>query len=121
LALQYIEQGRRAAEAKKESSASWDLMELSLRFAERNGMEAMRLIQHIQERHLEEPYVGETLTRMLMDVGLLRPDGTPAFGPGTGAPAGMAAEAPTTEPGGLWTPDSAQPSGGGGGKLWTPE
>ena len=32
-ALEYVEQGRRAAEAKKESSASWDLMELSLRFA----------------------------------------------------------------------------------------
>ena len=30
----------------------------------------------------------------------------------------MAAE--PAEPGGLWTPDSAQP-GGGGGKLWTPE
>jgi hypothetical protein len=120
LALQYIEQGRRAAEAKKESSASWDLMELSLRFAERNGMEAMRLIQHLQEKHIEEPYVGETLTRMLMDVGLLRPDGTPAFGPGSGAPAGMAPEAPAEEPGGLWTPDSAQPSSGGG-KLWTPE
>ena len=38
----------------------------------------MRLIEHIQKQHIEEPGVGETLTQMLIDVGLLRPDGTPA-------------------------------------------
>ena len=62
-------------------------MELSLRFAERDGRQATRLIQHLQDRHLEEPGVREALTRMLIDVGLLRPDGTPAFGPGA-APGG---------------------------------
>ena len=118
-ALEYVEQGRRAAEAKKESSASWDLMELSLRFAHRDGQQAMRLIEHLQKHHLEEPGVGEALTRMLIDVGLLRPDGTPAFGPETPEPAMATAGEPATEPGGLWTPDSAQP--GSGGKLWTPE
>ncbi len=119
-ALEYVEQGRRAAEAKKESSASWDLMELSLRFAGRDGQQAMRLIQHIQERHLEEPGVGEALTRMLIEVGLLRPDGTPAFDPRAPEAEVAAAEQPTAGPGQLWTPDSAQP-GGSGGKLWTPE
>jgi hypothetical protein len=119
-ALEYIEQGRRAAEAKKRSSASWDLMELSLRFAQHNGAEAMRLIEHLQRHHLEEPGVGEALTRMLMDVGLLRPDGTPAIGPGSGEPAMAAAEEAAAEPGRLWTPDSAEPGRGGGGKLWTP-
>ena len=111
-----------AARPRRRSSrsASWDLMELSLRFAERNGQEAMRLIEHIQERHIEEPGVGETLTRMLIDVGLLRPDGTPAFGPDGGRAGDGRGRAPAAEPGGLWTPDSAQP-GGGGGKLWTPE
>ena len=57
-------------------------MELSLRFAARDGQQAMRLIEHLQKHHLEEPGVGEALTQMLMDVGLLRPDGTPAFAPG---------------------------------------
>ena len=57
---------------------------------------------------------------MLIDVGLLRPDGTPAVCPGGPEPAMAAAEDPAAEPGGLWTPDSAQP-GSGGGKLWTPE
>ena len=119
-ALEYVDQGRRAAEAKKLSSASWDLLELSFRFAARDGQQAMRLIEHLQNHHLNEPGVGEALTRMLMDVGLLRPDGTPAFAPGGPEPAMAAAEEPAAEPGGLWTPDSAQP-GGGGGKLWTPE
>jgi hypothetical protein len=117
-ALEYIDAGRRATETKKRSSGSWDLMELSLRFAQHNGQEAMRLIEHLQKHHLEEPGVAETLTRMLIDVGLLRPDGTPAIGPEMGE-AGMAEEPAAAEPGKLWTPDSAEPSGGGG-KLWTP-
>jgi len=119
-ALEYLEQGRRAAEAKKQSSATWDLMELSLQIAAGDGRQVMRLIQHLQERHLEEPGVGETLTRMLIQVGLLRPDGTPAVGPGA-SPAEMAAtQQPAAEPGKLWTPDSVEP-GPSGGKLWTPD
>ncbi len=118
-ALDYVEQGRKAAEAKKESSASWDLMELSLHFASHNGQQAMRVAQHLQEKHLEEPGVSEALARMLMDVGLIRPDGTPAY-PAAGPESPMAAEASATEPGGLWTPDGGTaPSGGG--KLWTPD
>ncbi len=119
-ALELINQGRRAAEAKKRSCASWDLMELSLRFVRHEGPEAMRLIEHLQQRHLEEPGVGEALTHMLIDVGLLNPDGTPAIGPEAAAEPGMAAEEQAApEPGKLWTPDSAEP-GRGGGKLWTP-
>jgi hypothetical protein len=118
-ALEYVDQGRRAAEAKKESSAPWDLMELSFHFAGHNAKDVMRLIEHIQNHHIEEPGVGEALTHLLIDVGLLRPDGTPAVGPNMPEPTMAAAEEPTAEPGKLWTPDSAQT--GGGGKLWTPE
>ena len=60
-ALVYIDQGRRAAEARKRPGGSWDLMELSFRFAQRNGPEVMRLIDHLQRHHLEEPGVGEAL------------------------------------------------------------
>jgi hypothetical protein len=118
-ALEYVEQGRRATEKKKMSHATWDLTELSLHFASRNGPEAMRLIEHLQNRHIQEPGVAELLTRMLVDVGLLNPDGSPAIGPQSPAAPAMAAE--PSEPGGLWTPDSDQPGAGGGGKLWTPE
>jgi hypothetical protein len=117
LALEHVDRGRRATEKAGQSSASWDLMELSLHFAKHDGREAMRLVEHIERHHLEEPGVGEALTHMLIDVGVLNPDGTPAIGPEEPEPA--MAEAPAAESSGLWTPDSAQP--GGGGKLWTPE
>ena len=117
-ALDYVAQGRRAAEAKGQSHASWDLMELSFHFAHRDGPNAVRLLEHIQSRHVEEPGVGEALTQMMIDVGLLRPDGTPVTLPEE-EPAMAGAEEPAAAPGGLWTPDSAQP--GSGGKLWTPE
>ncbi len=119
-AIEYVDRGRRAAEAAGKSDVMWDLMELSFNFARRNGREAARLIEHIQRKHGEEPGVGEALTRIMIDVGLLRPDGTPAMDPDAMEPAMAAANAsPESEPAELWTPDSDQP-GGGGGKLWTP-
>jgi hypothetical protein len=118
-ALEHVAAGRQASDEKKTSHATWDLMELSFHFAHQNSAEAIRMIEHVQRRHINEPGVGETLTRLLVGVGLLNPDGTPAYlGPGGEQP-GMPAEAPA-EPGGLWTPESAAPSGGGG-KLWTPD
>jgi hypothetical protein len=119
-ALEYLAQARAWSDAHKESNASWDLMELSLRFAARDVREAMRLIEHLQKNHVEEPGVAESLTRMLMEVGLIRPDGTPAAMP-RGAQAAPMAEAEPTS-GGLWTPDGeGGQSAGGGGKLWTPD
>ncbi len=94
-------------------------MELSLHFAAHDGPNAMRVLDHVQKQHINEPGVAEALTRMLVEVGLLNPDGTPAFGPAAAEPQmadDMSAPAETSE---LWTPDSAQP-GSGGGKLWTP-
>jgi hypothetical protein len=117
-ALEYIAEGRRATDARKMSHATWDLMELSMHFAHQNGPDAMRLIEHIQKRHVEEPGVADMLTRLLIDVGLLRPDGSPAYlGPEASQPAAPA-QTPE-EPGGLWTPDGAAPAAGG--KLWTPD
>jgi hypothetical protein len=116
--IEYVNQGRLVAESMGQSSASWDLLELSLRFGRREGHEAVRLVEHIQHQHMNEPGVGEALTQMLIEVGLLRPDGTPAFGPGGPQP-GLAAQ-PQADSNKLWTPDG-ESSGGGGGKLWTPE
>lgn len=109
-ALQLIDQGRQATLDAGQSCASWDLMELSLRFTLRQGPEVSRLMNHVQQRHLNEPGVADALTRMLMEVGLLRPDGSVAAGAGA---------APAEEPGKLWTPDSQTPPDEKG-KLWTP-
>jgi hypothetical protein len=117
-ALRYCGQGRREAEAKGQSSVSWDLMELSFQCLRQNAPEVMRLVEHIQKRHINEPGVAEALMNLLVQLGLLHPDGTPAVGPEAAEPAMAAAAEPAAEPTKLWTPDSAQP---GGGKLWTPE
>jgi tetratricopeptide (TPR) repeat protein len=120
-ALGHVEEGRRAAQAAGTSCAAWDLVELPFRFAAGHAHEAMQLVEHIETRHLEEPGVAPALTRLLVEVGLLNPDGTPVqFAPQPAGPQPeQAAAAPAAQPSGLWTPDSAKTSGGG--KLWTPE
>jgi len=121
-ALKYVEQGRRAAEAAGGSSAAWDLMELSIHFARQDPDEVNRLLVHIENEHIREPGVREAVVNMLVQAGVIRPDGTPALEPeemATAAPPTDAPSPPAAEPGKLWTPDSE--SGGGGGKLWTPD
>ena len=68
-------------------------MELSLRFGQGDVAEAMRLMQHIESRHIKEPGVAESLTRLLINAGLLNPDGTPAAMP-AGPRGGEAVAAP---------------------------
>jgi len=122
-ALQYVEQGRRAAEAAGQSSASWDLLELSFRFQRGEGAEAMRLIQHLQRQHIREPGVAQALTDLLIEVGLLRPDGSfagaPSAPPQAVGPGIVVPDVPGAEPGKIWTPDS-QASQGEKSKLWVP-
>jgi hypothetical protein len=111
-----IDEGRRDALASGQSCAVWDLLELSFRFGHGDVEQAMRLMQHIESRHVDEPGVAQTLTQMLINVGLLNPDGTPVAMPGQRAAADVAPAA--AEPSKLWTPGSE--SSGSGGKLWTP-
>ncbi len=118
LALNYIEAGRRAADDTSKSHATWDLEELSLRFTRQEIPEALQLIRHIENTHINEPNISLILTQILVEVGLLRPDGTPAI-PAAYAQAETAPSAATpVEPGKIWTPDSES---AGGGKLWVPE
>jgi hypothetical protein len=122
-ALAHVAEGRSAALAAGRSCASWDLLELSFLFVRGDARAAMQLVQHIQQRHIQERGVAQALTQMLVEVGILRPDGTPAV-PTTrqeAAAAAMQMQEPAAEPGRLWTPGSEPPPPvGGGGKLWTP-
>jgi tetratricopeptide (TPR) repeat protein len=118
-ALEHVRQGREAFASEPKTCASWDLLELSYRFAQGDPREAMRLVQHVESRHMDEPGVGEAMTRMLIQVGLLRPDGTPAM-PMPRGESPAAAAPPAAESSRLWTPGSDPAGGGGGGKLWTP-
>jgi hypothetical protein len=118
-ALQYIEAGRKVADEPGQSDAIWDLEELSLRLARQEIPEAFQLIRHIESTHMNEPNVSTVITQILIEAGLLRPDGTPTIPPGSQQAAMAAAGAAEAEPGKLWTPDSESASGGG--KLWVPE
>jgi hypothetical protein len=117
-ALEYIEAGRKVSDSLKESHSIYDLEELSLRFARQEINQAIQLVKHIEEKHIKEPEVSKILTQILINVGILRPDGTPAIP--TQAETGMAAATPAeAEPGKLWTPDGE--SSGASGKLWVPD
>lgn len=123
-AIALIEAGRQATVQRGGSCANWDLLELSLRFERMESAEISRLMSHIESQHGREPGVIEALTQMLVQMGVLRPDGTPAMP--MGAP--PAEESPIVVPGGqaeepgkIWTPDgSSGSSEGEKPKLWTP-
>ncbi len=125
-AIELIEAGRQATLARGGSCANWDLLEMSLRFERMEGPEVARLMGHIESQHAREPGVMEALTHMLVQMGVLRPDGSPAMPPGAVPPS---AEGPSLvvpggqgeESGKIWTPDgSSGASEGEKPKLWTP-
>ena len=124
-AIALIEAGRKATLDRGGSCANWDLLELSLRFERMESSEITRLMSHIEREHGREPGVIEALTQMLVQMGVLRPDGSPAMPPG----AAPAEEPSIVVPGGgqpeeagkIWTPDgSTGTSEGEKPKIWTP-
>jgi hypothetical protein len=117
-AMTYIEAGRKDTEVTGQSHAVWDLEELSLRFARQEVNEALHLIRHIETTHINEPNVSLILTQILVEAGLIRPDGSPAV-PTRRGQAEMAEAEATADPGKLWTPGGE--SAGAGGKLWVPD
>ena len=121
--LEYLEKGRQASAAAGRSCASWDLMELSVRLEMRDGAAVSRLLSHLQSRHLREPGVAQALNQWLMQIGAIRPDGTPAVPMQQAGQAGPAFEVSgqaAAEPGKIWTPDSTTPPGEKP-KIWTPD
>jgi tetratricopeptide (TPR) repeat protein len=122
-ALRLIDDARKLAEANKQSSGPWDLSELSIRIQRDEAEAVLRLIDHIQRHHAREPGVAEALVQLLVQTGLIGPDGRLAIG----TPAPSAAASPlvvpgaAAEPGKLWTPDAPQPSGEKKSALWLPE
>jgi len=115
-AIALVGEARQAGEARGESSAIWDLMELELQIVEGQPEKANELLQHLRAEHIEEPGVAEQLYQLMYALGAT-PDQVPL--PGGEAPAGEPQPAGAAEATGkIWTPDSE--TGGGGQKLWTP-
>jgi len=105
-ALEDLAKAQQAADRVGRSSAPWDIMELGLRARRGDSDRFLELLKHIQTVHGREPGVMRQLSGLLMQMGILRPDGSAAM-----------PMAPEPEPAGLIVP-----GGGGesGGKLWTP-
>ncbi|MEM6778537.1 MAG: protein-disulfide isomerase [Planctomycetota bacterium] len=132
--LQMLEKAREHAEANEMNDASLWLAEASLRARRGEFKEFEKCIQSLMSKHGQNPEVVQRVQQLLVQLGLVRPDGTPMA-----APPQAAAE---SSPSGLWTPDSGSPTaapvtadasstagtptaasaGGnaGGGKLWVP-
>jgi hypothetical protein len=119
-AIGYLDRGRKAARTAGQSCAAWDFQELDLRFRAGQSAEANRLLSHIQQQHLREPGVAESLYQILVQIGAIGPDGQPAMPQAAQEPSIVVPGAGGAEPGKLWTPDSQEPTGQRG-KLWTPE
>jgi len=117
--LDFLNRGRQAAEAAGRSSATWDLLEITLRLERGEAQEFGRLLQHVQSQHIREPGVAHALRSLLVQIGLMRPDGTPVV-PAAEEPSIIVPGSEGGASGKLWTPGSPGPTGASGGKLWTP-
>lgn len=114
----YLEQGRNLAVKLGRSPAEFLLAELPISVARGDVDRFRQLTMELQTRHINEPGVKEQLVSILVRLGVLRPDGSPA------APRQPAAAEPAaaTEQR-IWTPESdaaAAPAGGEKSKLWVP-
>jgi hypothetical protein len=123
-ALGYLNKARDLAKGAGKSCAPWDIAELTLRMARQELAETQQLLQHIQQSHLREPGVAQAFMHVLVEAGILNPDGTPVAAPREAGP-GLVVPGAAPAAGGsaIWTPGS-EPAAGGGGKksaIWTPD
>lgn len=123
------------AEAKKYgvSDSRLNLREVMLRLAAGDVVGFQRTVEHLAREHRNEPETMDALQSMLINLGVLNPDGSPRQMPVPGQSAdpltqggpgerlgGDLGTGPSQPSSGLWTPGSDEPASGGG-KLWTPE
>jgi tetratricopeptide (TPR) repeat protein len=116
-ALEYLDKARAAAEAVNESTAVWDLQELNLRLERGEPDEFARVLAHVQKNHAREPGVAQALVQILVEAGLMTPDGRPVGAPDEGA--ALVVPGSAAEPGQIWTPES-ETTGGKKSALWVP-
>jgi hypothetical protein len=106
--IELIEKAKQAALAANQSPAIWMLREIPLRVMSGDTQKASDLMQTIEANHIEEPGIREHFYQLLMQLGIINPDGSPAGGPA--APAQQGIIDPSGRQGGddkpgLWIPD----------------
>ncbi len=122
-ALALFARARALEERANKSPARWYMAELPLRLARADVVEAQNIIGLLQDRYRTEPGVMESLYRILVQFGILRPDGQVADieqDAEAAEPQPPAAAEPK-----IWTPGSPQPPAQGQqaqqpSKLWVP-
>lgn len=128
--IELIEKAKQAALDANQSPAIWILREIPLRIMSGDTQKASDLMQTVEANHIEEPGIREHFYQLLMQLGIINPDGSPAGGPAAPAQPGIidpSASAP--QAGGVWTPGnqepqaSDKPSASGDDKpgLWIPD
>ena len=123
-AIELMQKAKAFAESKNMPIANLLLSEVGLRLSAGDGAGFQQTLQTLTTRYGNEPEVMARLQQMLIQYGLINPDGSPRGG----GPPRQAA--PAASSGGLWTPDgggaqAASPApesggSGGGSKLWVP-
>lgn len=122
-AIENLEAAKAYAKTQSISTASLLLAEVPLRLRSGDSEKFQECVQTIAREHGQDPEVMGRLQQLLMQFGLIRPDGSPAQAPRSAAPKSGGS--------GLWTPGSgnaaaAAPSGGqpkpaaSPSKLWVP-
>ena len=112
--LDLVAQAKAAVTTQGESPATWLLREIPLRLINQEAQVASDLIRKLETDHINEPGIAEQLYSLLVQMGVMNPDGTRATPPGPEA---------TQSEGGIWTPGSEAGSGGDseGSGLWIPD
>ncbi len=117
-ALVYLDKAHSAAEAAKQSTAMWDIEELTLRLERGEPQEFSSMLKHIQTHHAREPGVAQALLQVLVEAGLVTPDGRPVHQQHE-ASSPLVVPGAAAEPGKIWTPES-EAGPGKKSALWVP-
>ncbi len=112
--LELVQQAKETVVAQGESPAIWLLREIPLRLVNQEAQAASDLIHRLESNHINEPGIAEQLYGLLVQMGVMNPDGSR-----------VTAQSPTADPstGGIWTPGSDAGGGGDaeGSGLWIPD
>lgn len=113
--LELVEQAKAAVLAQEQSPAAWLLREIPLRLINQEAQIASDLIRKLETDHINEPGIAEQLYGLLVQMGVMNPDGSQAV---PGAPSATAGDS-----GGIWTPgsDAGPGKSSEGSGLWVPD
>jgi tetratricopeptide (TPR) repeat protein len=115
-ALALIDEAKAFAETHSIDHPPLYFTDMSLRLATGDPEGFQNAVGLISTRYRNQPEIMAQLQQMLINYGLIRPDGRPRTQPGAAVPS-------EASPSGLWTPDQGSPSAGsssGGGKIILP-